>query len=104
LSCIQELSQIDLDLLKSELFLLRGITNFLLNNKFQSFMSFRHSWEYFRIIQSLSDQVKATFSHESKGRFAFLTGIFNIGLAMIPSYFLKILSLIGITPNKERGI
>jgi hypothetical protein len=32
-----------------------------------------------------------------------VSGIFNIGLSMIPSYFLKILSLLGINPDKSFG-
>jgi len=31
-------------------------------------------------------------------------GIFNIGLAMIPNIFLKILKIIGIKPDKNLGI
>lgn len=36
-------------------------------------------------------------------RYYFTAGLFNIGLSMVPSYFLKILSLLGISPDKQYG-
>ncbi|KAL4502435.1 hypothetical protein ABPG72_012022 [Tetrahymena utriculariae] len=112
--CLSGISQMTVDLIKSETYLVRGLLQAFLNNKFQSFIQFKNAYQTFQKVKqkiesavpknsSIHEYLKKECDIYTKSRFYFISGLFNIGLSMIPSYFLKILSLIGIQPNKQYG-
>ncbi|KAL4470343.1 hypothetical protein ABPG74_011954 [Tetrahymena malaccensis] len=114
IKCLQGISQMTVDLIKSETYLVRGLLQAFLNNKFQSFIQFKNAYQTFQKVKqkiessvpknsSIHEYLKKECDIYTKSRFYFISGLFNIGLSMIPSYFLKILSLIGIQPNKQYG-
>ncbi|EAR89505.1 hypothetical protein TTHERM_00158220 (macronuclear) [Tetrahymena thermophila SB210] len=114
IKCLSGISQMMIDLIKSETYLVRGLLQAFLNNKFQSFIQFKNAYQTFQKVKqkiessvpknsSIHEYLKKECDIYTKSRFYFISGLFNIGLSMIPSYFLKILSLIGIQPNKQYG-
>ncbi len=43
-------------------------------------------------------------NQETRNRILFLEGVFNVGIELIPQFFNKILSIVGIKSNIKKGI
>lgn len=48
--------------------------------------------------------IKKVCNQETRSRLLFLEGIYNIGLELIPSIFSKLLSVVGIKADYQKGI
>ena len=94
------------EITKAECILLRGLLNAILNNKWQAFLCLSESWRTVHRLEVLLNhkKINPVLSHEVHHRVLFAIGAFNLAFSLVPSGLLKLLKIIGITPNKELGL
>lgn len=93
-----------LELNKAEISMYRCGMNLFLGNKFQTVKTLAEGWRYYKKLESIYDKKKSFLSPRNQHRYKFGHGSFNLAFSLIPSTILKIIKLIGISPNKQKGI
>ncbi|KRX04530.1 hypothetical protein PPERSA_04345 [Pseudocohnilembus persalinus] len=101
-SLSQNLDEIAKQTLFSEFYLIKGMLNLFQNNKFSGLMNLKSSYQHMKKIKRLLQQQIP--DNETKNRIIFLEGIYNLGIALIPSVFSKLLSFIGLKHDTQKGI
>ena len=95
-----------LELTKAEILLLKGSLYALLGSKFQSFWSLAESWRIYKKLELIDTNkiYKEKIDNENRYRYNFGYGVFNLAFSLIPQHLLRIIKIIGISPNKALGL
>lgn len=97
--------QTEKELLLSELLLVKGLLNSLLQNKFQAFLSLKEAHSFLqKPYSSFKALESSSLLKESFSRYLFLKGAFQIGLSLLPKPFRKALELLGVESNTNKGV
>jgi len=90
-------------LLLSELFLIKGLLYMLLQSKFQAFLSVKESYSLLKKA-GISNKTFFSLSASSLSRFLLISGAFQLGLSLLPLQYRRILELLGLSLDKQKGL
>ena len=94
------------ELAKAESLSLKGVLNCVVGNKLQGVLNFSEAWSIYKRLDLMKQNawIESTLSSSEKNRTAFGFGAYNFILAQMPVHLLRIVRIIGISPNKSLGL
>ena len=94
------------ELAKADCLVQRSMISGSLGHRFQGFMNLSEAWGIYRRLELMQQNaaIAIAVSAEAKHRVNFGVGVFNFLIAQLPSRYLRVIRLISITPNKNRGL
>ena len=94
------------EVMRAESNLIKAFVNGILGNKLQFLLCVSESWSIFKKLDILLENKKVndTVDSSNRNRVLFGTGLFNLVFSLIPSNLLKVMRIIGFTPNRALGI
>ena len=94
---------VEIILILSELYLIKGLLYLLLQSKFQAFLALKDSYN---CLKKTENYMKKGVSLTAIGfsRFLLISGTYEIGLSLLPSQYRKILELLGISIDRATGL
>lgn len=94
------------EVVRAECNLMKSVMNAILGNKLQGLLCISESWSIFKKLDILLENKKLhdTIEPQIRNRILFGVGLFNLVFSLFPQSLLRVMRIIGFSPNRTIGI